>query len=245
MTSSSQPSEKLLVYVVEPHALAACYLATALKRNPALKVIVSGLNLPTDALLSSKSSVLIVDADALPVPVVPYLRTVRTVFEDAQILVIGRGVSDDELCRLLFQGLSGYVTYDRIEVEIHKALEAVLTGGVWAPPGVLQRYVRLSSAFARRDPSKQDALTPREGEIVGLLLRRLCNKEIAGALNIGERTVRFHLGNIFDKIGVRDRYSVIEMARGTGLTAPGNLEKPDRRTCGRHYAGSAGLRNVV
>jgi DNA-binding NarL/FixJ family response regulator len=245
MTKPPRPSQKHRVYVVESHALAARYLTTVLSQDPALEVILSGPDLPADAPLSSGSSVLIVDADALPLPVVPYLRTVRTIFGDVRVLVIGKGASDDELCRLLFQGVSGFVSYDRIETEVHRALGAVLSGGVWAPPAVLQRYVKLSSAFASRDRSKGGALTPREEEVVGLLLRRLCNKEIASALRISERTVRFHLENIFDKIGVRDRHSVIDVASGAGFMAADSSEKADRGTRARYSGGSVGVRRVA
>jgi DNA-binding NarL/FixJ family response regulator len=51
-------------------------------------------------------------------------------------------------------------------------------------------------------------LTKRERTIVGLLKRRLGNKEIAAALKISEGTVKFHLSNVFRKLGVRDRRSV-------------------------------------
>jgi DNA-binding NarL/FixJ family response regulator len=245
MNTASELGQKHLVYVVEPHPVAADYLATALTRNPALEVILSSVNLPSDAALSNKSSVLIVDADALPLPLVPYLCTVRTVFRDAQILVIGKGVSDDELCRLLFQGVSGYVNYERIEAEICKALDAVFGGGVWASPAVLQRYVRLSSAGAGHEPSPHGALSPREKEIGGLLQRRLCNKEISGALGISERTVRFHIENIFDKLGVRDRYSVMELLRTAGLAGPEKAEKTDQRAHQRKRAGPQVLRQAA
>lgn len=111
MTRLPHLSQKRRVYVVESHALAARYLTTIFGRDPALEVILSGLNPPTDARLSSESAVLIVDADAFPVPVVPYLRTVRTLFADPRVPVIGKGVSGDELCRLLFQGVGGFVSF--------------------------------------------------------------------------------------------------------------------------------------
>jgi DNA-binding CsgD family transcriptional regulator len=109
-------------------------------------------------------------------------------------------------------------------------------------PHVPERYVRLSSAFASREPSKRGALTPREEEIVGLLLRRLSNKEIASALGISERTVRFHLQSIFDKVGVRDRHSVIEVARATAFMPADDLEKAGRRTHGRYYGRPGSVR---
>jgi DNA-binding NarL/FixJ family response regulator len=58
--------------------------------------------------------------------------------------------------------------------------------------------------------------TPRVELVLGLLERRLGNKEIASALSISERTVRFHLANIFRKLGVHNRYSVAEVTRSGG-----------------------------
>ncbi len=75
----------------------------------------------------------------------------------------------------------------------------------------------LSSGLSRRERSGQGAFSSRENEIVGLLQRRLCDKEISSALGISERTVRFHLQNLFQKLGVHDRYSVVEWARATGV----------------------------
>ena len=49
------------------------------------------------------------------------------------------------------------------------------------------------------------ALTPREREVMEFLLRRLSNKEIAEILGISERTVKFHVGNILNKLHVNSR----------------------------------------
>jgi DNA-binding CsgD family transcriptional regulator len=71
-------------------------------------------------------------------------------------------------------------------------------------------------------------LSPREKEVAALLERRLCNKEIGSALGICERTVRFHLGNIFKKLGVSDRYSLIDLLRTSGVGGAQSVETTDQ-----------------
>jgi len=245
MSSASELSRKRLVHIVEPHPVAAGYLAATLKRNPAFEVVLSGVNLPRDAALSEKSSVLIVDGDALPFPLVPYLRTVRALYTDAQILAIGKRLPDDQLCRILFHGVRGFVTYDQVDEQICSAVDALFSGHTWVPPRVLDRYLILSSSVHRHERFECGAPSPRESEIIGLLQRRLCDKEISSALGVSEYTVRFHLQNIFNKLGVHDRYSVIEWGRTAGPGGLENAAKTGQRAHSRRRVGSRVLQKAA
>lgn len=69
----------------------------------------------------------------------------------------------------------------------------------------------------RRSSPGFDGLTGRELEIVRLVSRRLSNKEIGTQLDISSRTVGTHLANVFDKVGVRDRTALGDLARERGL----------------------------
>lgn len=229
MASPLNPRTRHVVYVVEPHPLAARHLASALQQNPALEVILSDINLRSGPTLPNKRPILIVDAGTLPFPLVPYLRTVRIAFGEAQILAVGKRVPDEELCRLLLHGVRGFVAYDKAEREICAAVDSLLAGHMWYPTQVLERCATLSHAAPAEKPGQDGSLSPRGVEVIGLLQRRLSNKEIGSALGISERTVRFHLHSIFEKLGVHDRYSVLELARGRG-GAPSQEEVPVWKT---------------
>jgi DNA-binding NarL/FixJ family response regulator len=216
--------KKVGVYLVANHPLAARYLMKLLARKADVEVVTDLKDLASHHVLRGASPVSVIDTYALPCPLGVYLRAVGWAFKDPRILVIGGRLSDDGLCRLLFQGVSGFVPYDEAAQQICAAIDAVLSGHIWAPPSVLERYVVLSSALATQKCCERGALSPRESEIVALLERRLSNKEIGDALGVSERTVRFHLQNVFDKLGVRDRHSVAELARSSGLVASGNAE---------------------
>jgi DNA-binding NarL/FixJ family response regulator len=213
---------------VADHPLAARFLRRVLECETDLEVI-NGVEDFAGHRVRQMAPILIIDTFALPPPLAQYLRAVSSAFKDPRILVIGKPVSDDELCRLLFHGISGFVIYDKIEEEICAAVDALRRGHVWVSPQVLERYVILSSGLARQKRREHGTLSPRENEIVGLLQQRLSNKEIGCALVISERTVRFHLQNVFDKLGVRDRHGVAELARVSGLVGPETAEKTDRR----------------
>lgn len=60
-----------------------------------------------------------------------------------------------------------------------------------------------------RPPAWGDTITEREREVIGLVQRGLSNKEIAHQLSISDSTVRHHLTNIFDKVGVRNRQKLL------------------------------------
>jgi DNA-binding CsgD family transcriptional regulator len=69
-------------------------------------------------------------------------------------------------------------------------------------------------------------LTPREAEVLHLLVRGHSNCEMAQLLHIGEGTVKTHVARILSKLGVRDRVQAIVHAYETGMIAPGSDDRP-------------------
>jgi len=108
--------------------------------------------------------------------------------------------------RLLHTGIEGIaVLSDRLEEKLPVAARTILAGNVCCPRPVLAEYVRQTKLLLNQQLRPYLSLSARENQILQLMLRRLSNKEIAGALGIAERTVRFHVANIFAKLRVSDR----------------------------------------
>lgn len=238
------PSQKRPVYILESQPLAAKYLVGALKRNPNLEVVLSRLNIRGGLVLPPESSLFIVDADELPFPLVPYLRTAFAVLKKPRILIIGNPIPEDDLCRLLFYGVRGYISYDKVE-EIYAAVDALLRGHTWISPRVLERYATVAPALAKQEQGERGKLTSREQLIVGLVRRRLTNKEIGNAMALSESGVRYHLGRIYRKLEVHDRYSVIEWARTAELAEAEGAQKTGERAKGRQPAGLRAAQTTV
>ena len=90
------------------------------------------------------------------------------------------------------------------------AIRAVADGLVWMPPAIQAALVGQEGPAAKR-------LTPRESEIVRYVAVGLRNAEVAARLSISESTVKTHLTNIFQKLGIRDRTELARYAIKTGL----------------------------
>jgi DNA-binding NarL/FixJ family response regulator len=69
-------------------------------------------------------------------------------------------------------------------------------------------------------------LTPRERAVLERIAEGLDNAEIAGSLQLSEKTVRNHITRVFDKICVEHRYQAIVLARDAGLGGPRRLAYP-------------------
>lgn len=90
------------------------------------------------------------------------------------------------------------------------AIQAVADGLVWMPPAIQAALVGQDGPTARK-------LTPRESEIVRCVAVGMRNAEVAARLSLSESTVKTHLTNIFQKLGIRDRIELTRYAIKTGL----------------------------
>src|ERR1700730_3345147 len=105
------------------------------------------------------------------------------------------------------------IVHKRFAIEtLMTAIRTVAEGLVWMPPTVQSEVAAPSRSTAKR-------LTPRELEIVRYVATGLRNAEVAERLTITESTVKTHLNNVFQKLGVRDRLELVHYAIKTGLVA--------------------------
>ena len=216
-SGSSQP--ECAVCVVEHNPLAAFFLEQILSRDPGLEIFSRARLLDSPDAPRRPLHVFLVDLGALPSPLDKLLRFLHVRFRRAKVLLLGDPQSDDELCRLLFLGIQGFLAYAEVEENLVAAVRALAEGGYWLPASVLEQYQTKSSRLVR-SKSDREVLSFRERRIVELVKRRLSNREIASILNISENTVGTYLVRIFAKLGVRDRHSMVEVAAARSVPDP-------------------------
>jgi two-component system response regulator NreC len=83
---------------------------------------------------------------------------------------------------------------------------------------LIDDYVHRAEAQAR-DEEALDILTPREREVLQLIVRGFNNRQIAERLHISIKTVETHRGNMMGKLDVHDRASLVKFAMDSGLIA--------------------------
>ena len=128
-------------------------------------------------------------------------------------------------------GASGFMLKDARPEEIAAAVRIVASGDALLAPAVtravIEEFARQPAPATEVEPPAAVAeLTPREQEVLALLVRGLSNPEICEQLVISEATAKTHVAHILQKLGLRDRVQAVIYAYESGLVAPGG---PQRR----------------
>jgi two-component system, NarL family, response regulator len=139
------------------------------------------------------------------------LAGIREVRRDAKVLVLSSYANEEEVYQALQAGASGYVLKDVGRDELVGAIRHVYAGKEW-----IQSCIQ--PILAERGDQHQ--LTPRELEVLKLLVRGLTNREIAKVLGNSENTVRNHTIHIFTKLYVSDRAEAVSAALQRGIVVP-------------------------
>ena len=144
------------------------------------------------------------------------LRQIKQLNPDTRVLLLSSLDREDYLYETLRAGADGYVLKDITADELAQAVRTVARGEVLVQPQIAGRLI---SRFGKQAQGNftHEALTAREQEVLSLLARGLRNKEIAARLIVSERTVNFHLANIYQKLNVSGRTEALSKALEQGL----------------------------
>lgn len=168
-------------------------------------------------------------------------RAARAALPATRILMIGCSELERDVLAALEAGASGYVLQGASIDELVRCLRAVARGGAVCSPEVAGLVIgRLAEYSAHWRHVREGAavrVTPRELEILRLIDDGLTNKEIARRLHIELQTVKNHVHNILDKLGVGRREEAVRFARRRGLLGP--VQSAARRANGTR-PGAAG-----
>jgi DNA-binding NarL/FixJ family response regulator len=196
--------------LVDDHALFRTGVANIINQEPDLQVVAEAGNgmEALDAYDRCHPDVTLLD---LRMPVMEGVEVVRRIKEHdpaARVIVLTTYDTDDEISSALKAGAKAYVLKDISADALVDCVRQVLSGKTYLAPAAA---AKLAEGVTRVQ------LTPREMATLKLLADGKANKEIATALDIGERTVKTHLAHLFEKLGVTSRTEAIKIATRRGL----------------------------
>jgi two-component system, NarL family, nitrate/nitrite response regulator NarL len=137
-----------------------------------------------------------------------------------RIILLSGVAEGDEISRIFELGARGLVLKDSATSMLFKSIRAVMAGQYWigrqSVSSLVQTLKHYRSSATNKKP-KNFGLTPREMEIVRAVVSGYPNKEIATRFSISEQTVKHHITNIFDKLGVYNRLELTLFAFHHGI----------------------------
>jgi DNA-binding NarL/FixJ family response regulator len=120
-----------------------------------------------------------------------------------KVVVMGSQLDPDHVQAVIGAGAKGYLAETANEPEIRMAMDVVLDGSIWAPRKVLARLIDAGGVGFGGGASSADSvlglMTPRELEVLNLLMDGRTNRDIASVMKIDEVTVKAHLGRMLRK----------------------------------------------
>jgi DNA-binding NarL/FixJ family response regulator len=204
------PAAKSTVLVVDDHALLRTGVANIINQERDLQVVAEAGNgvEAVEAWERHRPDVTLLD---LRMPVMEGVEAVRQIRDRdprARVIVLTTYDTDEEISRALKAGAKAYVLKDISADELISCIREVLAGKTYLAPAAA---AKLAEGVTRVQ------LTPRELATLQLMADGKANKEIANELGISERTVKTHLGHLFEKLGVTSRTEAIGVATRRGL----------------------------
>jgi DNA-binding NarL/FixJ family response regulator len=114
-------------------------------------------------------------------------------------------------------GASGYILKRAAEAELITAIQIVMRGDMYVDPSMLRGLIVEKPNTANSRQETFESLTPREIDVLKLLVQGYTNRQIGEELNISVRTVEGHRSNLTGKLGLRNRVELVRYAREHGL----------------------------
>ena len=163
-----------------------------------------------------KPDVVLMDIKMPNVDGIEATRQIVELVPGIKVLILTTFETDSQVIQALKAGASGYVLKDSSAAAIVSSIVAVMSGEKVMASAVANRVLDMLTGTAT--PKEfYDGLTNREIEILKLLANGMANKQIAYRLKISEKTVRNHVSNTYEKLGIFDRSQAVLYAVKKGL----------------------------
>ena len=210
LPQASGASTRASVLLVDDHALLRTGVANIINQEADLHVVAEAGNgvEALEAYDRYRPDVTLLD---LRMPVMEGVEVVRRIRERdsrARVIVLTTYDTDEEISRALRAGAKAYVLKDISADALIACIRDVLAGKTYLAPAAA---AKLAEEVTRVH------LTPRELAALRLMADGKSNKEIANELGISDRTVKTHLGHLFEKLAVTSRTEAVKVATRRGL----------------------------
>jgi two-component system NarL family response regulator len=203
-------NKKIRILVAEDHLIARVGVTGVINMQSDMTVVAEAVNgrQAVERFREHRPDITLLDVRMPKMSGIEAAVAIRAEFTDARLIALTSYDGAEDIRRAVEAGVLGFLTKDVLHEELIKTIRAVHTGHTYIP-------AKLAAKLAEQRERPQ--LSPREVEVLELIVRGLGNKHIAYHLNISEETAKNHVKHIFGKLGVQDRTQAATIAIRRGI----------------------------
>jgi len=198
--------------IVDDHPLLREGVANTLRKRADLKVVEQGGSAEEAKDIAARlvPNVLLMDVN-MPGDSFSAVRAIAAQFPEVKVIMLTVSESEEDAYSALDAGAKGYVLKGISGPDLVQAIRDVAKGGIYITP-TLER--RLLSNFRKREVERAPVrLTHREEQVIREVSNGLTNKEVAGKLDLSEKTVKHYMTCVMQKLNARNRVEAVAALR--------------------------------
>ena len=204
--------------IVDQHLAFRDALATRLQTEPDLAVLAKAhsAEFASSVLVGRSADVILLDADLPDHSAIAFCSEMTQRQDPPRIVMLSVASESERIVAAVHAGAAAWVRKDESIDHLLSVIRGVVRGETWLPPselGVVLRLLIEDQGHRRDGDDLLAALTPREREVLFLLVGGAGRNEVAKQLQLSANTVRTHLQSLMSKFGVHSTLEVVALAR--------------------------------
>ncbi len=198
------------IMVADDHPVVREGLTALINRQPGMEVVAEACDgaEAVEVFRKAHPDITMVDLRMPKMDGIQVISKIREATPEARVIMISTFDGDENIYQSLRAGAKGYLRKDADQRTLVECIQAVSQGQSWVQPAVAQRLA---------DRVSETELSPRELQVLQLMVNGKTNKEIGVSLDIGEGTVKIHVNHVLKKLGVKGRTEAINIALKRGI----------------------------
>lgn len=210
---------KIRILIVDDHIIFRTGLSSLIGREPEMEVVGEASDglAAVGVAAELAPDIVLMDVSLPGLGGVDATRRIKEIRPETKVLILTVHEDEGLLLEAIRAGASGYVVKNAAESDLHNAIRTVCQGDMYIHATMTPALVKNLSPKPVPQRRSLDLLTPREVDVLRLLVRGNTNRQIAGKLSLSQRTVEGYRATLISKLNLKSRVDLINFAEEHGL----------------------------
>jgi two-component system response regulator NreC len=207
------------VLIADDHAIVRTGLRALIHSESTMELVgeATGGYETIELVEKTRPDALVLDLSMPDLDGIAVTKKIKPQFPNLRILILTLHEDEALLRAALKAGASGYILKRAAEAELISAIHVILRGDLYVDPSMVRRLLSDETPPAVTPSKSAETLTPRETDVLKLIVQGYTNRQIGEELNISVRTAESHRSNLSEKLGLHSRVELVRYAREHGL----------------------------